>query len=120
MRYSILLFIAAALFSHATDCTARPALAYDGAWSLLFVTQSGPCDPTYNFNVNVSHGIVTHPNLVRFRGRVTTSGLVRASVTVQDKHAVGAGRLTRNSGQGTWSGYSGRARCSGYWTARKM
>jgi hypothetical protein len=41
--------------------------AYDGSWDLVFVTQSGACDPSYNFAVNISDGIVTHPNLVKFR-----------------------------------------------------
>jgi hypothetical protein len=92
---------------------------YDGAWDLVFVTQRGACDPTYNFSVNITDGIVTHPNLVRFRGYVARSGAVRASVTVQDKYASGSGRLTRTSGRGTWSGYSGSARCAGYWIAER-
>src|ERR1700758_1171749 len=86
--------------------------AYDGSWDLVFVTQRGACDPTYNFTVNVSNGVVTHPNLVRFRGYVAKSGAVRASVTVQDKYAAGSGRLSGASGRGTWSGYAGTARCS--------
>jgi hypothetical protein len=91
---------------------------YDGSWDLLFVTQRGACDPNYSFTVNVSDGIVTHPNLVRFRGYVARSGSVRASVTVQDKFASGTGRLFGTSGRGTWNGRAGSARCSGYWTAQ--
>jgi hypothetical protein len=99
--------------------TAQARSAYDGSWDLTFTTQRGTCDPAYNFTVNVSDGIVTHPNLVRFRGTVARSGAVRASVTVQDKYAAGSGRLSGNSGRGTWSGYAGAARCSGYWTAQR-
>jgi hypothetical protein len=95
------------------------AMTYDGSWDLLFVTQRGACDPSYSFTVNVSNGIVTHPNLVRFRGYVARSGAVRASVTVHDKFASGSGRLSGSTGRGTWSGYSGPARCSGYWTAQR-
>jgi len=120
MRYTTAICVAAALLGPATGVLAKPVSAYDGAWSLVFVTQRGACDPSYNFNVDVSGGIITHPNLVRFNGRVTKSGQVRASVTVQDKYASGVGRLAKNAGQGTWSGYSGSARCSGYWTAQKM
>jgi hypothetical protein len=98
---------------------AQARSTYDGAWDLLFVTQRGACDQTYSFSVNISDGIVTHPNLVKFRGYVAKSGAVRASVTVQDKYASGTGRLSGNAGQGRWSGYSGAARCSGYWTARR-
>ena len=96
---------------------ARPP--YDGSWDLAFVTQRGACDATYNFSVNINDGVVTHPNLVRFRGYVARSGAVRASVTVQDKYASGSGRLSGTSGRGTWGGYSGSARCSGYWTAQR-
>ena len=108
---------AGCLVAFASAAQARSA--YDGSWDLIFVTQRGACDATYNFSVNITNGIVTHPNLVRFRGTVARSGAVRASVTVQDKFASGSGRLSSNSGRGTWSGYSGSARCSGYWTAQR-
>jgi hypothetical protein len=93
--------------------------SYDGSWELLFVTQQGTCDPSYNFSVNINDGIITHPNLVRFRGTVAYSGAVRASVTVQDKYASGSGKLSNSAGRGTWRGYSGTTRCSGYWTAQR-
>ena len=103
----------------ALACTAQARSAYDGSWNLVFLTQRGACESSYNFTVNVSNGVVTHPNLVRFRGYVAKSGAVRASVTVQDKYASGSGRLSGVSGRGTWSGYAGKARCSGYWTAQR-
>src|SRR6476620_1064144 len=93
--------------------------AYDGSWNLVFVTQRGSCDPSYNFTVNVSDGVVTHPNLVKFKGYVAKSGSVHASVTVHDKFASGTGRLFGMSGRGRWNGYAGSARCSGYWTAQR-
>ena len=105
-------FIASASVAHARS-------AYDGSWDLVFVTQSGSCDPTYNFTVNVSNGIVTHPNLVRFKGYVAKSGSVRASVMVQDKFASGSGRFVGTSGRGRWSGRTGSSHCSGYWTAQR-
>ena len=103
----------------ALACSAHARSAYDGSWDLVFVTQRGACDPTYNFTVNVSNGVVRHPNLLKFRGYVAKSGAVRASVTVQDKYASGSGRLSSASGRGTWRGYAGNARCSGYWTAQR-
>lgn len=103
----------------AVTCTAHARSIYDGSWDLTFLTNRGACDRAYNFTVNVAGGIVTHPNLVRFRGYVARSGAVRASVTVQDKYAAGSGRLSGASGQGTWSGYAGSERCSGSWTARR-
>lgn len=106
-------------FLVASASIAEAGSAYDGSWDLNFVTQRGACDPTYSFTINIADGIVSHPNLVKFRGVVARSGAVRASVTVQDKFASGSGRLASNSGRGTWNGYSGQARCSGYWTARR-
>ena len=109
----------AAICLAAFASAAQARSAYDGSWELRFVTQRGACDPTYDFSVNISDGVVTHPNLVKFRGHVARSGAVSASVSVPDKYASGSGRLSVNSGRGTWSGYSGSARCSGYWTAQR-
>jgi hypothetical protein len=118
MKTPSLWMIAAASYI-ALASVAHARSAYDGSWDLAFVTQSGACDPTYNFTVNVSDGIVSHPNLVRFKGYVAKSGSVHASVTVQDKFASGTGRLYGTSGRGRWSGYAGGAQCSGYWTAQR-
>jgi hypothetical protein len=118
MKKRSLLIVATSCFiSLAPAAHARSA--YDGSWDLVFVTQRGACDSSYSFTVDVTNGIVTHPNIVRFRGHVAKSGAVRASVTVQDKYASGAGKLSATTGRGTWSGRSGSARCSGYWTARR-
>ena len=60
--------------------------SYDGQWNITFVTQSGDCNPTYNYSVNIENGVIMSPNAETFRGNVTSSGAVRASVTVQEKH----------------------------------
>jgi hypothetical protein len=105
-------FMALASVAHARS-------AYDGSWDLVFVTQRGACDPSYNFTVNVSDGIVSHPNLLKFRGYVTRSGAVHASVTVHDKYASGSGKFAGTTGYGRWSGSAGSSLCSGYWTAQR-
>ncbi len=91
--------------------------AYDGSWSLTITTERGNCDANYYFQVQVTNGIVSHPNLVKFRGRVTSGGRAHVSVSVMDKSASGSGRLSGSSGRGRWSGRSGNDRCSGSWTA---
>jgi hypothetical protein len=93
--------------------------AYDGSWSLSIITDRGGCDRSYDFTVQIANGIVSHSNLVRLRGVVSGNGAVRVSVSVGDKHASGAGRLSRSSGSGRWSGYSGSSRCSGHWSAQR-
>jgi hypothetical protein len=105
-------FMALASVAHARS-------AYDGSWDLVFVTQRGACDPSYNFTVNVSDGIVSHPNLLKFRGYVARSGAVHASVTVHDKYASGSGKFAGTTGSGRWSGRAGSSLCSGYWTAQR-
>ena len=116
-KYLVSTVISCITFLLAT--TANAHSSYDGSWSLVFVTQRGVCDSAYNFSVNINDGVLTHPNLVKFSGRVAKSGVVRASVTVQDKYASGSGTLTGDSGRGTWSGRAGSERCSGYWTAQR-
>jgi hypothetical protein len=120
MRTAAIICTCMAVLSAGTATAApRRTAAYDGAWSLTFVTQRGACDPTYNFDANITDGIVSNPNLVRFRGEVLANGRVHATVAVQDKVAAGSGRLTASSGRGTWSGSEGDQRCSGYWTAQR-
>src|ERR1700745_1500483 len=118
MRTPSLCMIAAACFI-APASVAHARSAYDGSWDLVFVTQRGACDPSYNFTVNVSDGIVTHPNLVKFKGYVAKSGSVHASVTVHEKFASGTGKLFATTGRGRWSVRSGSDRCTGYWTAQR-
>jgi hypothetical protein len=98
---------------------AAAATVYDGGWSLTFLTRRGACDSQYHFNVQITNGIVSHANLVKFRGRVSRGGAVRASVSVPGKFASGSGRLTRTDGRGRWAGHAGKSRCSGTWIARK-
>jgi hypothetical protein len=117
VKFLICVLVASSLVGLTSIAEARSL--YDGSWDLLFVTQRGTCDPNYSFTVNINDGNVTHPNLVRFKGYVAPSGAVRASVTVQDKYASGSGRLSDKTGRGTWRGYSGTTRCSGYWTAQR-
>jgi hypothetical protein len=92
---------------------------YDGQWNIIFVTQSGNCNPSYDYSVNIENGVITSPVVQTFRGNVTSSGAVRASVNVQEKHATGIGKLKGVLGRGTWTGWSGDQRCVGSWTARR-
>src|SRR3954464_10658345 len=86
---TVAILLCAAFVCPSTTAAARAA--FDGSWNLAFVTRNGNCDQAYNFTVDITDGRVTHPNLVRFAGHVSPSGRVRASVTVQDKYASGAG-----------------------------
>jgi hypothetical protein len=116
---SLWMIVAGCFMALAPVAHARSPSAYDGSWDLVFVTQRGACDSSYNFTVNVSDGIISHPNLLKFKGYVARSGAVHASVTVHDKYASGSGKLAGATGHGGWSGRAGTSRCSGYWTAQR-
>jgi hypothetical protein len=92
---------------------------FDGQWNLVFLTQRGDCDPSYNFTVDVVNGNISHPNILTFRGRVAPSGAVRASVRVGQKSASGSGKISGGTGRGVWSGSSGQSRCTGTWSAQR-
>lgn len=93
--------------------------AFDGSWNIVFVTRAGGCDPTYEFTVNINSGTITHPNLVRFGGRVAPSGSAHASVAVQDKYASGSGRFSQHIGPRRLEWPERNARCSEYWSAQR-
>ena len=92
---------------------------HDGWWNISIVTQRGPCDRSYQFQVRITNGIVTFQGPASITGRVSSRGRVRVSVWAGDKRAHGSGRLSRTSGRGRWAGRSSTAHCSGYWTARR-
>ena len=98
---------------------AAAATPFDGSWSLTFHTRSGTCEPAYRFEVFIRNGIIRHPEIANFRGRVGRSGDVRASIMMDGSSASGSGRLTRSSGRGSWAGRGSETRCSGTWTARR-
>jgi hypothetical protein len=100
--------------------TAPARTPYDGSWSVLIVTQRGTCDRAYRYGVTISDGVVRYDGgVVNLSGRVASSGAVRVTVSSGSAYANGTGRLSRNSGRGSWSGRSGSDGCSGYWEAER-
>jgi hypothetical protein len=101
--------------------TAFARTAYDGAWSVLIVTRSGACDPTYRYGVKISDGNVIYDGgaPITMQGRVTPKGAVRVIVTAGSQWADGSGRLTRNQGGGVWKGQGLSSPCTGTWQAER-
>ncbi len=114
-RFLAPLAISACLLASAADARSP----YDGQWDITFVTQSGDCGAVYNYSIIIENGAISSPAVQSFRGTVTTSGVVRATVAEQEKRASGSGKLTGVVGRGTWTGYSGTQRCAGAWTAQR-
>jgi hypothetical protein len=101
-----------------------PALAqsqFDGSWSVVIVTRSGACDPSYRFGVAIRGGVVSYQGggAVAVSGRVSKSGAVSVSVSSGGQSASGSGRLSGNRGGGGWRGQGSQGTCSGSWSASR-
>jgi hypothetical protein len=106
--------------THVQAAQAQAVAAFNGLWSVLIITNRGPCDRAYRYPVRISNGHVTYAGQADFRagGRVAPNGAVSVSVSRGSQSASGSGRLVAGSGSGTWSGF-GESSCSGTWTAEK-
>jgi hypothetical protein len=107
---------AAGTLSFASTAHAAP---FDGSWSVLIITRSGPCDQSYRFGVTIQNGIVYGGGGANLSGRVTNNGSVSVAVSSGAQHARGSGRLSRNSGGGSWRGSGPTGSCSGSWHATR-
>jgi hypothetical protein len=105
----------AALTLVATTTSAMPR--YDGLWSVSIVTEKGDCDRGYRYPIRIANNVLTNGGEVAFTitGRVMPNGAMTVTVSHGDKSAQGVGRLSGNSGMGSWSAGS----CSGTWTAER-
>src|SRR5271155_3627404 len=65
------------IFVLASACIAVPVTAfahsvYDGAWSVLIVTRSGACEPTFRYGVQIADGtVIDGGGMATVQGRVT-------------------------------------------------
>jgi hypothetical protein len=104
-----------------TAGTAYARTIYDGSWSVLIVTMSGSCDPTYRYGVQINDGMVIYDGIgpITMQGRVTPKGVVRVLVTAGSQWADGSGKLTRSRGGGVWKGQGMSSACAGTWQAER-
>jgi hypothetical protein len=101
--------------------TAYARTIYDGAWSVLIVTMSGSCDPSYRYGLLINDGIVSYDGIapITMQGRVTPKGAVRVILQSGGQWADGSGKLTRNRGAGVWRGQGVSSACTGTWLAER-
>jgi hypothetical protein len=118
-------FFLAALLTLAT-ATATPTIPatrtnFDGNWSVLIVTTSGPCERAYRYGISIRNGLVTNEGSasVSLTGRVSKNGAVSVRVWAGSQSASGAGRLSRGYGSGRWHGADASDSCAGSWTAER-
>ncbi|MBV9555773.1 MAG: hypothetical protein JO254_01715 [Pseudolabrys sp.] len=114
------LTIAALLLSPLMAATAQAA-QFDGHWSVSVITEKGPCDAGYRYDVNVSGGRIAYSGdaAIGLDGTVNPSGQVIVAVGRNGEHANGKGRLTATSGAGTWQGGNAQSSCAGRWEAER-
>jgi hypothetical protein len=106
----------------ATVPASAPAAAksnFDGAWSVLIVTQKGECDRAYRYPVKIENGTVGYAGSASFTvsGKVGDTGAVIVKVARGNQSANGQGKLSSTDGSGQWVAGSGD--CSGIWTAER-
>jgi BA14K-like protein len=108
----------------AATATVSPAFAsspYDGNWSVVITTQRGACEPTVRYGVQIVNGTVlnTAGGAADVRGQVGPRGNVNVMVRSGSAWAVGAGRLSRAAGGGSWRGEGSSGACGGSWVAQR-
>lgn len=116
--------LAAGFVLAASALAPAPASArtvFDGQWSVLIVTNSGPCDRAFRYGLAIQNGDVIYQGSasVNVAGRVARNGVVEVRVWSGRQGASGSGRLSRTDGSGTWQGTGSMGRCSGVWTAER-
>ena len=114
---------AAMLVSMAIPAGSAPIAAgkanFDGAWSVLIVTQKGTCARAYRYPVQIQNGTVGYAGSASFTvsGKVGDAGAITVTVARGSQSATGTGRMSATDGSGTWTAASGE--CSGTWTAER-
>jgi hypothetical protein len=104
----------------ASPGTAVARTNYDGIWSVLIITQSGPCERAYRYGVQISNGrVLGGDGSANLQGQVANNGAVRVSVSAGDQRAAGSGRLSRDRGSGLWRGQGPTGTCAGRWQAER-
>jgi hypothetical protein len=99
---------------------AYAASKFDGAWSAVFRTKSGPCPPATRGAVQVANGIIEVASTAgSLSGRVSRTGVVRATGHMGASYGVASGRVSGNFANGTWQAHMAGGSCVGVWTAQR-
>ena len=109
----------AAVFFCASDARAQ-GVAFDGAWSVLVITDRGDCERARRYPVIVENGRPRYagPDALTVSGQVAATGAVRGTIARGPDRAYVTGRLGGPFGQGTWTASGGQT-CAGRWNAEK-
>lgn len=100
---------------------ATASAAFDGHWSVVVITDRGPCDRAYRYEMRIERGRISYAGnaAVDFSGRVTPAGTVRVDLGQGQAIARGTGKLGHETGAGVWTGQSPNGACGGRWEAER-
>lgn len=102
---------------------AGPAFAstpYDGDWSVVISTQSGTCEPSIRYGLQIENGmVIAGGGNATVQGRVSPAGNVKVLVQSGGSSADGSGHLGRTRGAGVWRGQGTSGACQGTWMAER-
>jgi hypothetical protein len=107
----------------AANPSAKAESRFDGRWSAVLETKSGPCDAAYRGAVQVTNGIVQAEGVANnvLSGRVSPNGSVTVRGTMAATlYGIAWGRLSGNSGAGSWRVQMQNEKCFGVRTARRL
>jgi hypothetical protein len=99
---------------------ANPSAKAESRFAVL-ATKSGPCDAAYRGAVQVTNGIVQAEGVANnvLSGRVSPNGSVSVRGAA-NLYGIAWGRLSGNSGAGSWRVQMQNEKCFGVWTARRL
>jgi hypothetical protein len=91
----------------------RAAGKYDGTWSVVVYTRSGPCDAAYRFSGQIVNGMIVYSGGgIDLAGRVRSNGAASLRVSSGSAFAVASVRWTLRRQLGCAAGLSGGAMVS--------
>jgi hypothetical protein len=101
--------------------SAKAEGGFDSIWNAVLVTKSGPCEPSYRGQVRVTNGVVSVAGASQHNlsGRVSPTGSVTATASMGVSYGTATGKLSNNSGGGSWRAQMQNGACSGVWSARR-
>jgi hypothetical protein len=122
-RLSVFLFAIAALAiaGEAELGNASANTSFDGAWSVVVMTDRGDCEPANHLRVDIRDGALQYAgdSGVSISGQVVSNGQVRVRLENGKKSGTGYGHLSTSSGAGTWRGQGLASSCVGRWSAQR-
>ncbi len=114
-RTFVLVFLAA-IFAGSAHAGSK----YDGQWSVVVFTASGPCDPSYRISGQITNGQIFYAyTSIVVTGQVAPNGETHVHVTAGASQGEAHGHMTESHGHGTWSGRGPDGPCAGSWIATR-